>query len=76
MNMIGVKSACLERLRQIYKNLTWNELTNHLDIGSNSINKNKACFIKMHLKWPHVDGIVLFHGTHAFVLELEGKKRS
>lgn len=71
MNRNDVKNACLARLHKMAISLG-TDYTNSLDIGSSSVTKNWAGFIKIHLKRPHVDGIALLRGTRAFALELEG----
>ena len=66
------KGACLERLRTMNIQLG-TDYANPLDIGLNIITKNWAGFIKLHLKYPHKDGITLLKGERALVME-EGEK--
>ena len=74
MNRVDVKSVCLTRLLIMGVLLGMN-CTNPLDKGPSPVTKNWTCFIKMHLKRPHVDGMALLQGTCVFVLELEGDEK-
>lgn len=73
MDKVNVKSACLIKTLQ-NGDSTQNMLHQPLDIGLSSVIKNWACFIILHLKHPHADGMALLRGTHAFTLELKGMK--
>lgn len=43
-----------------------------LDMDQAQSPKKGAGFVKMCLKWPHVNDLTLLHGTQAFALVLEG----
>ena len=45
--------------------------SNPIDIGINAVTKNWADFVKVHLLNPLPDGMALFKGHRAFVLEME-----
>lgn len=55
------------------RDTTRHQLVQPFDIGSNTITKLLAEFLKMYHKCLHVDGIALFWGNWAFAVELEGK---
>jgi len=73
MNKVDVKSVCLTRLCKDGI-LLGTHYINSLDIRLSSVIKNRAGFIKMHLKPPRVDNMALVQGTCGFALELEGVK--
>ena len=70
MSRQDVRGACLDRLRQMNISLG-STYSNPIDIGINAVTKNWAGFIKVHLQNPTQDGMALFRGHRAFVLEME-----
>ena len=69
LNRKEVKSACMERLRLMDIPLG-TAYTNPLDIGINTVTKNWAGFIKLHLQNPMRDGLALLRGERAFVMNM------
>ena len=69
-----VKIACLERLKLMHIHLG-SSYSNPVDIGMNTITRNWAGFIKIHLQNPQVDGLALLRGERAFVMSMGDGKR-
>lgn len=46
-----------------------------IGLGLKQVAKNWANFLKLHLKYPLIDGLALLRGNHAFVMELEDGER-
>ena len=69
-----VKIACIERLRimNIPLDISY---SNPLDIGINTITRNWAGFIKIHLLNPKRDGLALLRGENAFVMAMGDGER-
>ena len=44
--------------------------SNPIDIGINTVTRNWAGFIKIHLQYPKRDGLVLLRGDRAFVMTM------
>jgi hypothetical protein len=44
--------------------------TNPIDIGINTVTRNWAGFIKLHLQHPMCDGLALLRGERAFVMTM------
>jgi hypothetical protein len=69
LNRKEVKSACMERLRLM--NIPLGTVyTNPIDIGINTVTRNWAGFIKLHLHNPMRDGLALLRGERAFVMTM------
>jgi hypothetical protein len=64
-----VKLACLERLRLMNMPLGI-AYTNPIDIGINTVTRNWAGFIKLHLANPMRDSLALLRGERAFVMTM------
>ena len=62
-----VKVACLERLRHMGMPLG-STYSSPIDIGINTVTRNWAGCIKLHLQHPAKDGLALLLGARAFVL--------
>ena len=69
-----VKAACLERLRLMNMPLG-SAYSNPIDIGINTITRNWANFVEIHLQHPKRDGLALLRGERAFVTTMgDGEK--
>ena len=69
-----VKAACMERLRLMSMPLG-TAYSNPIDICINTITRNWAGFIKIHLLHPERDGLALLRGERAFVMTMgDGEK--
>ena len=64
-----VKSACMERLKLMGIPLG-SIYSNPIDIGINTVTRNWAGFIKIHLQNPKRDGLALLRGERAFVMSM------
>lgn len=42
-----------------------------IDVGMNTITKNRAFFLKLHLRYPHKDDKALLRDDKAYVMEIE-----
>ena len=74
LNRREVKSACMERLR-IMNIPLGTTYSNPIDIGINTVTRNWAGFIKIHLQFPKRDGLALLRGERAFVMTMgDGEK--
>ena len=69
-----VKNACLERLKLMNMPLG-SAYSNPIDIGINTITRNWAGFIKIHLQNPKYDGLALLRGERAFVMTMGDGER-
>ena len=69
-----VKSACMERLRLMNIPLG-STYSNPIDIGINTVTRNWAGFIKIHLQHPKRDGLALLRGERAFVMTMGNGER-
>ena len=69
-----VKIACIERLKIMNIPLGISYF-NPLDIGINTITRNWAGFIKIHLLNPKRDGLALLRGEKAFVMAIGDEER-
>ena len=69
LNRKEVKTACMERLRLMDIPLG-TAYTNPIDIGINTVTRNWAGFIKLHLHNPMRDGLALLRGERAFVMTM------
>ena len=69
LNRREVKSACLDRLRIMHIPLG-TTYSNPIDIGINTVTRNWAGFIKLHLLHPKIDGLALLRGERAFVMTM------
>ena len=69
-----VKTACMERLRHMNIPLG-STYTNPIDIGINTVMRNWAGFVKIHLQHPKKDGLALLRGERAFVMKLGDGER-
>jgi hypothetical protein len=69
LNRKEVKAACLERLHLMHIPLG-TAYTNPIDIGINTVTRNWAGFVKLHLQNPLRDGLALLRGERAFVLTM------
>ena len=69
-----VKTACMERLRLMNIPLG-STYSNPIDIGINTVTRNWAGFIKIHLQHPKRDGLALLHGERAFVMTMGDGER-
>ena len=69
-----VKAACMERLRTMGISLG-STYSNPIDIGINTVTRNWAGFIKIHLQNPKRDGLALLRGERAFVMTLGDGER-
>ena len=69
LNRKEVKSACMARLHLMHIPLG-TAYTNPIDIGINTITRNWAGFVKLHLQNPLRDGLALLRGERAFVLTM------
>jgi hypothetical protein len=69
LNRREVKIAYLERLKvmNIPLGITY---SNPIDIDINTITRNWAGFIKIHLQYPKRDGLALLRGDRAFVMAM------
>ena len=69
-----VKVACIERL-QLMKIPLCTSYSNPVDIGINTVTRNWAGFIKIHLQYPIRDGLALLRGERDFVMTMgDGEK--
>ena len=64
-----VKVACLEMLKLMNIPLG-SAYSNPIDIGINTITRNWAGFVKIHLQYPKRDGLALLRGERAFVMTM------
>ena len=64
-----VKTACMERLRLMNIPLG-STYSNPVEIGMNTVTRNWAGFIKIHLQHPKKDGLALLRGERAFVMTM------
>ena len=64
-----VKATCMERLRHMCMPLR-STYSSPIDIGINTVTRNWAGFIKLHLQHPENDGLALLRGERAFVLTM------
>lgn len=48
--------------------------SNPIDIGLNTVTKNWAGFIKIHLQHPQRDGFALLQGNRTFVMEMKDRE--
>ena len=69
LNRREVKSACLDRLQIMHIPLG-TTYSNPIDIGVNTVTRNWAGFIKLHLLYPKIDGLALLRGERAFVMTM------
>ena len=69
-----VKTACMERLRLMSIPLG-STYSNPIDIGINTVTRNWAGFIKIHLEHPKRDGLALLRGERAFVMAMGDGER-
>ena len=69
-----VKTSCLERLRLMSIPLG-STYSNPIDIGINTVTRNWAGFIKIHLQNPKGDGLALLRGERAFVMTMGDGER-
>ena len=69
LNRREVKIACLERLKVMNMPLGM-AYSNPIDIGINTVTRNWAGFIKIHLQYPKRDGLALLRGDRAFVMTM------
>ena len=69
-----VKTACLERLRHMNIPLG-TAYSNPIDIGINTVTRNWAGFIKLHLQHPKRDGLALLRGERAFIMTMGDGER-
>ena len=69
LNQKEVKTACMERLRLMNMPLG-TAYTNPIDISINTVTRNWAGFIKLHLQNPMKDGLALLRGERAFVMTM------
>ena len=74
LNRKEVKLACIERLR-IMNIPLGTTYSNPIDIGINTVTRNWAGFIKIHLSHPKRDGLALLRGEHAFVMAMGDGER-
>ena len=74
LNRREVKTACLERLR-LMNILLGNTYSNPIDIGINTVTRNWAGFIKLHLQHPKLDGLALLCGERACVMTMGDGER-
>ena len=74
LNRREVKIAYLERLRLMHIPLG-NTYSNPIDIGINTVTRNWAGFIKIHLQNPKLDGLALLRGERAFVMTMGDGER-
>ena len=74
LNRREVKSACMERLRIMDMPLGV-AYSNPIDIGINTVTRNWAGFIKIHLQEPKRDGLALLRGDRAFVMTMGDGER-
>ena len=69
-----VKVACTERLRLMNIPLG-STYSNPIDIGINTVTRNWAGFVKIHLQHPKRDGLALLRGERAFVMTMGDGER-
>ena len=69
-----VKIACIERLKLMNIPLGMS-YSNPVDIGINTVTRNWAGFIKIHLSNPKRDGLALLRGERAFVMTMGDGER-
>ena len=74
LNRKEVKTACMERLRTMHMPLG-TAYSNPIDIGINTVTRNWAGFIKIHLQDPKKDGLALLRGERAFVMTMGDGER-
>jgi len=74
LNRREVKSACFDRLRLMHIPLG-TTYSNPIDIGINTVTRNWAGFIKLHLLHPKIDGLALLRGERAFVMTMGDGER-
>ena len=74
LNRREVTIACMDRLRSMNIPLG-TTYSNPIDIGINTVTRNWAGFIKLHLQFPKRDGLALLRGERAFVMTMgDGEK--
>ena len=69
-----VKVACIERLK-LMKIPLGISYSNPIDIGINTVTRNWAGFVKIHLQYPIRDGLALLRGERAFVMTMGDGER-
>ena len=69
LNRREVKAACVDRLKLMNMPLGV-AYSNPIDIGINTITRNWAGFIKIHLQYPKRDGLAFLRGDRAFVMAM------
>ena len=69
-----VKIACMDRLKLMNIPLG-TSYSNPVDIGINTITRNWAGFVKIHLQNPKRDGLALLRGERAFVMAMGDEER-
>jgi hypothetical protein len=69
-----VKIACIEKLKTMHVPLG-TSYSNPVDIGINTITRNWAGFIKIHLQNSKKDGLALLRGERAFVMAMGDGER-
>jgi hypothetical protein len=74
LNRKEVKTACMERLRHMDMPLG-TAYTNPIDIGINTVTRNWAGFLKLHLLNPMRDGIALLRGGES-IRHDHGRRRN
>ena len=69
LNRREVKAACMEKLKVMNIPLG-TTYSSPIDIGINTVTRNWAGFIKIHLQHPKRDGLALLRGERAFVMTM------
>ena len=69
LNRREVKAACMEWLR-IMNIPLGTTYSNPIDVGINTVIRNWAGFIKIHLQDPKRDGLAILRGDRAFVMTM------
>ena len=64
-----VKAACMERLSLMCIPLGYT-YSSPIEIGINTVTRNWAGFVKIHLQHPENDGLALLRGERAFVMTM------